>query len=94
MLQGHHISYGGMKKNDALYNRLALCFTHHRMLHAGILRVTGCSPFPLLWTLGRDKMAVRLIGERYLYEEGGVTLHAGLGLRADGDLPWEAPRRE
>jgi hypothetical protein len=56
--------------------------------------VTGCAPFPLLWTLGRGMMAVRLIGERYLYEEDGVTLRAGLGLRADGDLLSESPRAD
>jgi hypothetical protein len=79
-LEGHHIEYGMEKKDNHLYNRLCLCNIHHKLLHAGIINITGRAPFPLYIRIGRpgSKSRLHYIGHRRIRVGPDGELRPGL----------------
>jgi hypothetical protein len=48
----HHVKLRSRGGGDGLENQIGVCrFHHHRCIHAGWLRVEGCAPDGLTWTL-------------------------------------------
>jgi hypothetical protein len=51
-LEDHHIRFRSAGGSDDLSNRVAVCKGHHRLIHLGIVRVTGTAPDDLTWEMG------------------------------------------
>jgi hypothetical protein len=51
-LEDHHIVFRSNGGSDDLSNRTAVCRGHHKLIHEGIVRVTGRAPDDLIWEMG------------------------------------------
>jgi hypothetical protein len=51
-LHAHHIIFRSLNGPDAPWNLVTVCEDHHRMIHAGTIRVRGRSPTSLHWAMG------------------------------------------
>jgi hypothetical protein len=66
-LESHHVCWRSHGGSDRPENRILLCALHHRMVHMGIIRVTGTAPGNLRWEIGRPGKTgdvLRFLGER------------------------------
>lgn len=53
-LHDHHIDFKSHGGSNELFNRLSLCWLHHRMLHDGVISVVGRADGVLFWRVGRS----------------------------------------
>jgi 5-methylcytosine-specific restriction endonuclease McrA len=54
-LHDHHVDFKSRGGSNALYNRIALCWFHHKLLHEGRITVTGRADGILYWRLGQSQ---------------------------------------
>lgn len=51
-LEDHHVTFRSVGGSDDLTNRTGVCHGHHKLIHEGIVRVSGRAPDDLIWELG------------------------------------------
>jgi hypothetical protein len=51
-LHAHHIIFRSRHGPDTAWNLVTVCAAHHRMIHAGLIRVRGRAPCGLEWAMG------------------------------------------
>ena len=49
-LHVHHLVFRSHGGTDAAWNLVLVCSACHRLIHLGLLRVSGRAPFDLVWT--------------------------------------------